>query len=116
MEKRTVSVLEYKILLQLLSVFAPHMTEEIWHELGETESIHLSVWPTWDKEKIIDQTMTLAIQVSGKVRAEMTVNRELSEDEIKAEALNHESIRSWTADKEIQRIIYVPGRLVNIVI
>ena len=107
---------EFKTFLKLLSPFAPHMTEDIWHATGESKSIHLSDWPTYDPIKLVSDTVTIAIQINGKVRAEIVVPKDLSEESIKAEALKNPIIVSWTEKGEIKRIVYVPGRLVNIVV
>ena len=112
----TIEVSEYRTLLQLLSPFAPHITEELWSLLGEKDSIHLTEWPLWDKDKIIDETIKIVVQVNGKVRTELTVPSGTSEEDIKAQALEDETIITWIKDKEVKRIIYVKDRLVNIVI
>ncbi len=112
----TISKDEYKTLLQLLAPFAPHMTEELWKELGEKESIHLSNWPKWDKDIIIDESIKIAIQVNGKVRTELIIARDMTEEEIKTLALKDEIILKWVDGKEIKKIIYVEGRLINIVL
>ena len=111
-----IEVSEYRTLLQLLSPFAPHITEELWSLLGEKDSIHLTEWPLWDKDKIIDETIKIVVQVNGKVRTELTVPSGTSEEDIKAQALEDETIITWIKDKEVKRIIYVKDRLVNIVI
>ncbi len=112
----TISKDEYKILLQLLAPFAPHITEELWREIGEKESIHLSEWPKWDKEKIIDETIKIVIQVNGKVRTELIITRDMTEEEIKDLALKDKIILGWVDGKEVKRVIYVKRRLVNIVV
>ncbi len=107
---------EYKLLLKLLAPFAPHMTEELWSLIGEKESIHLQAWPKWDKDKIVDNTLKLVIQVNGKVRTEISVESDKGEEDIKKEALANEVIIPWIKDKEVKRVIYVKGRLINIVV
>jgi leucyl-tRNA synthetase len=111
-----VSKKDFKLFLQILSPFAPHMTEELWHELGEKKSIHLSKWPVFDPKKIIDDTVTIALQINGKVRAELTIDVSMDADTIKAMALENEAITSRIQGQEIKRVIYVPRRLVNIVL
>ncbi len=111
-----ISIEDYKILLQLLAPFAPHITEELWHMLGEKKSIHLSPWPKWDENKIIDESIKVVVQVNGKVRAEITVGANIGEEEVKALALKDSSVINWTHGKEPKKVIYVKGRLVNIVV
>ncbi|MEK7585837.1 MAG: leucine--tRNA ligase [Patescibacteria group bacterium] len=107
---------EYKILLQILSPFAPHMTEELWINLGEKESIHLSEWPKWDERKVIDEFLKIVVQVNGKVRAEIMVTPNTEEEEVKTLALKDKAVIPWIEGKEVKRVIYVKGRLVSIVL
>ena len=88
----------------------------MWHILGEKKSIHQSKWPKWDKSKIIEANIKIVLQVNGKVRAAISVNHDISEEDVKSEALKCPAILPWIQDKEIKRIIYVKGRLVNIVV
>lgn len=107
---------DFKMFLQILAPFAPHITEEIWASLGEKKSIHKSTWPKWDKKKIIDETVKIAVQVNGKVRSEIKVETEASEEFVKNTALKDKNIIPWIEGKEIKRVIYVKGRIVNIVV
>lgn len=107
---------DFKIFLQILSPFAPHLAEDIWFSLGEKKSIHKSSWPKWDKKKIIDETVKIAVQVNGKVRGEIVISNDSSEEEVKDIALKDNNIVPWIENKEIKRVIYVKGRIVNIVI
>jgi leucyl-tRNA synthetase len=112
---KDISVKDYKLFLQILSPFAPFIAEELFHELGEKQSIHKSKWPKHDPKKIIDEEIKIVYQVNGKVRAERMIPRDLPENEIKKQALEDAAILPWIEGKEIKKIIYVPGRLVNIV-
>ena len=107
---------EYKILLQLLAPFAPHMTEELWNALGETESIHLSTWPLYDSARIVDDTVTLGVQINGKVRDELTVPADATKEEIEVLALALPKIQGHLLGREVKKVIVVPGRAINIVI
>ncbi|MFA5933631.1 MAG: class I tRNA ligase family protein [Candidatus Paceibacterota bacterium] len=111
-----VSVEDFKKFLQILAPFAPHASEDLWRELGEKKSIHLSEWPLYDKKKIIDDTITIAIQVNSKVRAEISIPIDMSENDLKKLVLENPATKQWTEGKEIKRIIHVKGKLVNIVI
>ncbi len=116
MEKaESLSVKDFKLFLQIVAPFIPHVAEELWREMGEKKSIHLSKWPKYDPKKIVDDTFTLVIQVNSKVRAEATVPVSLSEKEAEEIAKNHPMIQSWIAGKTIRKIIYVKNKLVNIV-
>lgn len=112
----TISLPEYKTLLMLLAPFAPHMTEELWHVLGESESIHTSAWPVFDPTYAISDTVTLGVQVNGKVRGEVTVARDADEETVREAALGEPTISKWTDGKELVRFIYIAGKAVNIVV
>ena len=107
---------DFKMFLQILAPFAPHITEELWRELGEKQSIHKSSWPKWDENKIIEEEVKIAIQVNGKVRAEILIFRDMQEEEIKEKAKLDERVVKFISGKEIKKVIYVKNRLVNIVI
>jgi leucyl-tRNA synthetase len=117
MEKATsISIEQYQILLQLLSPFAPHVTEELWADLGNKKSIFISKWPEFDPSKITETTVKIMVQVNGKVRAEFESVSGARDDEVKNTALNMAEIKKWTEGKDIKKIIVVKGRLVNIVV
>lgn len=106
----------YKSLLRILAPFAPHFTEELWSDLGEKSSIHLSVWPIHDASLLVDEDMTIVIQINSKVREEMIFPRETTEEAIKEAALNNPKIIERLAGATPKRVIYIEGKLVNIVI
>lgn len=117
MEKsENVSKEDFMMFLQILAPFAPHMTEELWYEMGEKESIHLSDWPKYDPALIVDSEVKIMIQVSGKVRGEIVVPVDTDEEEVKKFAQADEKIKNWIEGKEIKNIIYVKNKLVNIVL
>ncbi|MEJ0002077.1 MAG: class I tRNA ligase family protein [bacterium] len=107
---------EYKTLLRLLAPFAPHIAEELWHELGETESIHLAEWPAFDENLIKDETVEIALQINGKLRGTMSAAVDESEEHIKKAALENANIAKYMEGKTSQRVVYVKNRLINIVI
>jgi leucyl-tRNA synthetase len=103
-------------LLLLLAPTAPHLTEELWQKTGHAYSIHNQPWPKWDEELVKEEQVTLVIQVNGKVRDKLTVPVSITEDEAKELALSSERIKAYVKDGNVARIIYVPQRLVNIVV
>lgn len=105
-----------QIIVILLSPFAPHIAEELWKRLGNTSSILKATWPAHDEAIIKTERMALVIQVNGKLRGKMEVPVDLQEEAIKQQALAEPKIQSWTSGKPVRNVIYVPGRLVNIVI
>lgn len=106
----------FNTLLVLISPFAPHIAEELWSEMGEQQSIFLSEWPVWDGQKIVADTVSVAVQVNGKVRAVIS----LSPDESEAEALRlaqaDANVAQWIAGGPLRKVVYVPGRILNIVV
>ena len=115
-EKSEVGKKDFKMFLQILAPFAPHITEELWQNLGEKNSVHLSSWPKWNKKKIIDEMIKIAIQVNGKVRTELMISKDMTEKSIKNMALIDKNIITWIENKEVKRIIYIPNRVINIVV
>jgi leucyl-tRNA synthetase len=103
-------------LLQLLAPFAPHITEELWQQSDHTGSIHTTEWPAYIEELTQDEAFTLVVQVNGKVRERMEVPADISEEEVRKLALANERVQSFIGSASIQKIIYIPGRLVNIVV
>jgi leucyl-tRNA synthetase len=108
------SVLE--VAVRLVQPFAPHMAAELWQQLGHDSQLDFEPWPEWDESKIISDDMTIVVQVNGKVRAQLTLPRDASEDDIKAEALAADNVVKFIGDKKPAKVIYIPGRLVNIVV
>lgn len=104
-----------KIIL-LLAPFVPHFSEEVWHMLGNKDSVHTRKWPGYVEELTKTETITVVVQVNGKVRSKLKVNRDIGEEELKRLALDDEKVKSYTEDNRIKRIIVVPRKLVNIVV
>ena len=102
--------------LQILSPFSPHIAEELWYLLGNKKSIHTSSWPKWDKSKIKEDKIKIAVQVNGKVRSEVIIDKDSDENLVKNLVLNLVSLKPWIENKQIKKFIYVPGRIVNIVV
>ena len=107
---------DYETLLKLLAPFAPHMTEEPWHELGHADSIHTQEWPKYDESKLVAEEVTLVVQVNGKVRAQFVAAPDLAEKEAVEIAQNLPEIQKWVVDKNVEKTVYVPGKLVNFVV
>lgn len=102
-------------LVQLIAPFAPHMADELWQQLGHSDLVQIAAWPVWDDALIADETMTIAVQVNGKLRGEISIATDANEDDIKAAALAHENVAKFI-DKEPTKVIYVPGKLVSVVV
>lgn len=102
-------------LLLLMAPMAPHLAEELWERTGHPYSIHNRPWPQWDPELAAEEVITLVFQVNGRVRDTAQAPVDVTEEEAKAMALASRRVQAHLQGKEVQRIIYVPGRLVNIV-
>ncbi|MCD6519423.1 MAG: leucine--tRNA ligase [Anaerolineae bacterium] len=103
-------------LILMLAPIMPHVTEELWERIGGPYSVHTQSWPKYDEELARDEVITLVVQVNGRVRARLQVPADIPEDEAKKAALEQPNVRRHIAGKEIVKEIYVPGRLVNIVV
>jgi len=108
-----------KKFLLVLSPFAPHITEELWQLLGEKSakwrSVHLESWPKYDKRKIIDTTFTLVVQINGKVRDSFEVLQHATQKEIEMLAFSRDHIKQALGNIPVKKVIFVPGRLINMV-
>lgn len=101
---------------QLLAPFAPHVTEELWQDLGNEESVHVATWPVHDNAYLVTETVTIGVQVNGKVRAELEVGVDDAEEDVIERAKQQPNVQAHIADKEIRKAIYVKGRLVSLVV
>ena len=112
----TVGEKEYINLLTVLSPFAPHLTQELYSQLGHEEYLILADWPAYDEALIIDEVIELAVQVNGKMRGRIALAPDAEQETAlqQAQALN--SVHKWLEEKEIKQVIYVPGRIMNIVV
>ncbi|MBD3421193.1 MAG: leucine--tRNA ligase [Chitinivibrionales bacterium] len=112
-EKQFRSVLNSLVLM--LSPFAPHMCEEMWSRLGNNPSVAEQSWPRFDELYLVDEMKTIVIQVMGKVRSRLEVPADISREELQTRAQDDEKVKHYLTGKHIQRIVVVPGKLVNIV-
>lgn len=101
--------------VKLLSPFAPHIAEEMWEALGHKDTIAYEPWPQYDPALLTDETVEVVVQIKGKIKARLTVPVDLSQEELKEQALAHERIKDELADKTVTKVIVVPNKLVNIV-
>ncbi len=117
-KKKSISELEYKTFLLLLAPFAPFMTEEIWRNVfGEKTSIHLSAWPKVDEKALVEEVVSIPVQVNGKVRAVIEVSSQELGDRSYVEkiALKDERVKKYVGGKKY-KAIYVPGKILNLVV
>jgi leucyl-tRNA synthetase len=107
---------ELKTYLLLLNPVAPHITEEMWREMGFEGMLNQSSWPKWDEDKISYEEVEIAIQVNGKVRGKVVISVDDTKNEVKEKVMNNETVSKFIEGKTIIKEIYVPGRIYNIVV
>lgn len=105
-----------RTLVQLVAPFAPHVAEELWQEIGEETSVHVNNWPLWDEKYLVEDIVTIVVQVNGKVRANIEAPSDVTKEQVEQAALMHEKVQQFVAGKTPTKVIYIPGRLINIVI
>lgn len=112
------NVLSFAIvsMLKLMSPVAVYLTEEAWHELGADGSIHDQPWCEWDENLAKSSSITLVVQINGKVKDKIEVDAEISKEDMEKQALSSQKIKELTDGKTIVKVIVVPGKLVNIVV
>ncbi|MGH2482771.1 MAG: class I tRNA ligase family protein, partial [Ktedonobacteraceae bacterium] len=103
-------------MMQLLAPLAPHITEEMWQATGHSGSINNTEWPRYEEELTRDEIFTLVVQVNGKVRERIEVVSDISEQHMRELVLGNTRVASFIGEATVQKVIYVPGKLVNIVV
>ena len=103
-------------LVQLLAPFAPHISEEIWSQLGKEGSIHVSDWPKHDDQYLVSDTMTIVVQINGKLRAQLEVASDATKEQILEAARTDKKVAEHIGDAEPKKSIYVPNKLINFVV
>ncbi len=100
----------------LMAPFVPHITEELWQQMGHDKPLSETVWPEYDRDAIVDEEMVVVVQVNGKLRAKITVPAGTEEEILKTHALADERVLPYLDGKQVRKVICVPGKLVNIVV
>ena len=103
-------------LVIILSPFVPHLSEELWSLLGHSETITYQDWPHYDESKILLDEVTIAVQVNGKLRANIEIAKDSTEKVVVDKALSLENVEKFTSNGSIVKTIYVPNRLLNFVV
>ena len=107
---------QFSLLLQILAPFMPHVADELWSNLGNKKSIHISPWPVYDPKLIVDDEVTIAVQVNGKMRGSFTAAKDTAKETLEETAKKVPEVTKWLEGKTIQKIVVVPNRLVSIVV
>ncbi|MBN1914078.1 MAG: leucine--tRNA ligase [Candidatus Omnitrophica bacterium] len=105
-----------RVAVFLISPFAPHMAEEMWQRMGNNESILSAGWPEYDEKFLREETVTMAVQINGKVRSKVDVSCDITEDELKKTVLSDDKVKDRLKDEVIKKFIVIPKKLVNIVV
>ncbi|MBQ9748522.1 MAG: leucine--tRNA ligase [Clostridia bacterium] len=114
-DAKTLTVDELKLFIKLLCPFAPHLSEELWARLGETELLSLSAWPVYDEAKTVDSTVVIALQILGKTKGTVEVPMDCDEETALAAAMTNEKFASQLAGKNIVKKIYVKNKILNVI-
>ena len=114
-EKVELSKLNYELFLKLLAPFAPHLTEEIWSNLGYKKSIHLEAWPEYDPNKLLLENKTVVIQINGKPRATLEVKNDAEQNEVETLAKAIPEVSKWIIDKKIIKVIFIKNKVLSII-
>jgi leucyl-tRNA synthetase len=111
-----ISKSHYQTFLRLLAPFVPHVAEELWRDIGNKKTIHLESWPVYNETRIENDQIKIAVQVNGKTRGTMDVSKEDGEDRIRELASGLNSVKKFLEGRKIERVIYVPGRIINLLV
>jgi leucyl-tRNA synthetase len=106
----------FEALIPMLAPFAPHMSEELWESLGNSDSLAHARWPEFNAELAREEEIEVAVQVNGKLRSRIFIGVDVSEDDLRRAALADEKVRTTTDGREIVRVIVIPKKLVNVVV
>ena len=115
-ENKEMSAKDWETFLKLLSPFAPHITEELWHKLGHSDSIHSQPWPEYDAGLAKEETVTVAVQILGKTRATVEMEVDADQEKVKQIALADQNVKRHMEGREIVKEIFVKNKLINFVI
>lgn len=115
-EKNGLTQNQFETLLRLLAPYAPHLSEELWHELGHGDSIHHKPWPDYDPALLTEKEVTIVVQVNGKVRGEVVVPVDTEERKVIERACALEGVQKWLSGEKPKKVVYVANRLLNLVV
>ncbi|MBU1146030.1 class I tRNA ligase family protein [Patescibacteria group bacterium] len=115
-DEKIISREAWQDFLKTLAPFASHLAEELWEKTGNKKSIHLADWPKYDPKLIVEEEIDLIVQINGKMRDIIRVKADISEEEAKKVATESEKVKKWVEGQKIKKLIFVKGRLVNIVV
>jgi leucyl-tRNA synthetase len=100
----------------MLVPFVPHFSEELWSSIGRTGGVEAAGWPSYDAVATVDEELLIVVQVNGKLRGKVTVPADMAESDVKAAAMADERVQPYLVGQTVRKVIYVPGKLLNIVV
>ena len=112
----SVTKAELETLILLLNPVAPHITEEMWQNLGHAEAVHHQPWPQWDEAAMVKSEVEIAVQVCGKVRGRIMVPADMTREQAEKDLPSSPALEKYISGKTVVKVIYVPGRLVNLIV
>ncbi|MHB8830544.1 MAG: leucine--tRNA ligase [Patescibacteria group bacterium] len=107
---------DFRSYLKLIAPFAPHMAEELWHQLGNETSIHVEVWPQYNESKLVAEAVTIAVQVNGKLRGEVKVATGSEEDVVRQAAEKEPSVNKYLEGQKVKKVVYVKNKIINFIV
>lgn len=112
----TISKEQLESFIKTLAPFAPHITEALWAELGHDTSVHLESWPEYDEKLILEERVTIVVQINGKVRGSLEIGTGASKEEVEEAVQKLPNVRKWLSESDVKNSVYVENRLINLVI
>lgn len=103
-------------LVAAVAPFAPHTAEDLWHQLGHSTTVHVDTWPEYDEKYLVHDTVTIVVQVNGKVRAQLEMPKDSTEEAVVSAAKADEKVQSYLSGKEIVKTVYVPSKILSFVV
>ena len=115
-KEKVISKAVFEGFLVMIAPFLQFLAEECYSKLGNTDSIFNALWPNLDESKLVKSTIEVVVQIAGKVRAKLQVSPSITQEEIQKLALENADVQKWLDGKEPKKVIYVPGKLVSVVV
>jgi leucyl-tRNA synthetase len=100
----------------LLAPYAPHISEELWHAIGNSGSILDATFPVFEEKHIVESTKEYPVSVNGKLRTTINISLDAGEEEVRQIALSNETVQKWVEGQQIKKVIFVKGKMINVVI
>ena len=116
MEEGSFTQEDYRVFLQVLAPFAPHLVEEVWNLLGNSTSVHSSIWPSYNEKYLLTEEVTIAVQIAGKMRGTIEIARDSEDSAVLDMVKTTEMYKKYVGENEPKKVIFVKNKLVNIVI